>query len=151
MLDDTTKYFFKSKTVQACSIWTRRGDSFVGTFEWDTIESERERERQHRVVENKSSEENHKRTPLGGRVKKKEVNTKNQTNTYTKIKPRTCRWVLLEVDKQIRRALGTGWGSVGRVVDYDTRDPRFESKSSANFDLLSTVLKRRKTRKRGRE
>ena len=51
--------------------------------------------------------------------------------------------------------MGSGFGTVGRVVASDTRKPQFESSHRQNFVLnmclLSTVLKRRKLRKRGRE
>ena len=48
----------------------------------------------------------------------------------------------------------SGCGSVGRAVASDTRGPRFESSHrQKNYieHLLSTGLKRRKLRKRGRE
>ena len=47
--------------------------------------------------------------------------------------------------------LGSGCDSVGRAVASDTRGPRIESshwQNILNMDLLSTVLKKRKQRKK---
>ena len=46
---------------------------------------------------------------------------------------------------------GSGCGSVGKAVNFDTRSPRFESsyrQNLLNIYLLSTVLKRQNKEKR---
>ena len=48
--------------------------------------------------------------------------------------------------------MGSGFGSAGNAVASDIRGPQFESSHQQNYIeqcLLSTILKRRKQRKRG--
>ena len=52
--------------------------------------------------------------------------------------------------KTIDSAMGTGCGAVGRAVASNTRDPQFKFSHLQNLYVLSSVLKRRKKRKRGR-
>ena len=61
------------------------------------------------------------------------------------------RAITLVNPHQTQRILGSGCGSVGRAVAFNTRGPQFDSSHRQNFIehclltcLLSTVLKRRK-------
>ena len=46
---------------------------------------------------------------------------------------------------------GSGCGSVGRVVAFDTRDPQFESSHQQNLFTLNSIEKAKRKEKRGRE
>ena len=48
--------------------------------------------------------------------------------------------------------MGSGYGSVGRTVAYDTRDPRFKSKHKiGKFLSTNWTIEKTKIKKRGRE
>ena len=62
-----------------------------------------------------------------------------------------CRHMNRTFSEQFKKCsdLDSGCGAVGRVVASNTRDLRFESSHRQKLYLQSTVLKRRKYRKRG--
>ena len=43
-----------------------------------------------------------------------------------------------------KQVLGSGCGSVGRAVAFDSRGPRFESSHRKKIMIMTTVLKRQK-------